>query len=158
MEMDEFLEHHGVKGMKWGVRKDGVTSTHTKTSRVRRGEQAVTVKQKPGNFVRTSGGKRTVASSDAVIAAARRQVAKKSTTDALSTKSLQEAVTRMNLEIQYTKLLKQQDRRGKGKRFVQNFFGNKQNQELKIKNVGKAAQVASAIAKGAKAGGAAAAL
>ena len=117
---EEILEHSGVKGMKWGVRKGEITSTKAKKSHLRRKEdQKVTVKQKPGKFVRTAGGKRNISSHDAVKVAASRQVAKKSTTDALSTKQLQDAVQRMNLEQQYLKLAKKSDRRSRGQRFRQ---------------------------------------
>lgn len=131
---DEALIHAGVKGMKWGVRKDGsVSASIVKTSRLRRSSQEVVVKQKPGNFVKTAGGKRQSASDDAVTNAAVRQFAKKSTTDSLSTKQLQTAVNRMNLEMQYSKLLKQNDRRTRGQRLVQSFLGRANDPDLQKK-------------------------
>lgn len=127
---DDALAHYGKKGMKWGVSTSGVESTSSKSSRFRRPAQNVVVKQKPGKFVRTSGGKRQTASDDAVKTAASKQFAKKSTTDALSTKQLQEAVTRMNLEMQYSKLLKQNDRRTRGQRFLAKLTGRAKDPDL----------------------------
>lgn len=143
----EFLEHHGVKGQKWGVRKDhSVSSTTTKTSKLKRPSTDVTVSQKPGKFVRTSGGKRQIAADDAVKVAASRQLAKKSTTDSLSNKQLQDAVTRMNLETQFNKLSKSADRRGRGKKFVQSLIGQNKK-HLTADNVEKAAKVGAAMSK-----------
>lgn len=153
---ESVLEHHGVKGMKWGVRKDGdISSTTERTSHLRRPAKDVTVKQRPGKFVRTRGGQRQTASEEAVKVAATRQVAKKSTTDALSTKQLQEAVQRMNLENQYHTLLKKQDRRTRGQRFIQAIFHHTPSKETNTGVTEKAKQVASALAKTATAAAAA---
>lgn len=114
------LSHYGVKGMKWGVKKSGdISSNSARMSKLRKPETDVVVKQKPGQFVRTSGGKRQTASGDAVKVAAARQRAKKSTTDSLTTKQLQDAVSRMQLEQQYHKLVKQTDRRSRGRKFLE---------------------------------------
>lgn len=89
------LEHHGVKGQKWGVRRADHGS----------GPAPVTIREgRPGRMVKTKGGERHPAHEDALRAAAHRQKAKKSTTDALSSKDLQDLVLRMNLEQQYTRL------------------------------------------------------
>lgn len=87
--MKDFLEHFGVKGMRWGVRKDAVE---------------VSTSSAPGRKVSAIGGQNQPAHDDAVRAAASKQKAKASTTDALSTKELQDLVTRMNLEQQYSNL------------------------------------------------------
>jgi hypothetical protein len=76
--VSDFLEHHGVKGQKWGVRR--------KLSELRTGSN------KPPAHV------------DAVLAKAHKQTVKKGSTDALSTKELQALVTRMNLEKQFKSL------------------------------------------------------
>jgi hypothetical protein len=137
--VNEFLEHHGVKGMKWGVTKSGDTSsTSTKTSHLRRSAKEVTVTQKPGRFVRTSGGQRQTASSDAIKVAAARQVAKKSTTDSLTNKQMADAVSRMNLEKQFSKLSKEADRRDRSRRAIDKVLGNKKGQQV-AKSVGSIA-------------------
>lgn len=87
----DFLEHYGVRGMKWGVHRD-------------RSAVEVTPKTAPGRKVKATGGKFHEPSQDAIRAAVIRQQAKKSTTDSLSNKELQDLVTRMNLEAQYNNL------------------------------------------------------
>lgn len=88
---------YGVKGMRWGV---------TKSDRAARREASkeVVTKQKPGRKVKATGGKKLSASEDALRAATHKQKAKASSTDSLSNKELQELVTRMNLENQFSKL------------------------------------------------------
>lgn len=150
--VDDILAHHGVKGMKWGVRKDSsVHSTSTTTSKLRRPATDVTARQRPGQFVRTSGGKRQTAAEDAVRVAASRQLAKKSTTDVLSNKQLQDAVTRMNLEQQYSQLAKRSDRRTRGQRFIQTLLGTTRKEHENSATAETAKQVAAALAKKAAA-------
>jgi len=75
MSLEEVLEHHGIKGMKWGVRRSRsqIDSAPPSSDTVRIDQHKATVK---------AGGTR-----------------------ALETKELQELVTRMNLERQYKDLL-----------------------------------------------------
>jgi hypothetical protein len=68
----DVMEHYGVKGMHWGVRRKRTDSGPT--------------------------------SSDAAAARVHQSTVKKSGTKALSNKELQELVTRMNLEQQYSSL------------------------------------------------------
>lgn len=103
------LAHYGVKGMKWGVRKQRMPT-------------GVTVKKTPGRRVKTSGGENQPASKDAVAAAKLRQRAKKSTTDSLSNVELQDLVRRMNLEQQYRNLAAQDQ--GPAQKFVQRLVKN----------------------------------
>lgn len=153
-DVDEFLSHYGVKGMKWGVRRTGqVSSTTAKTSRLARNGTDITAKQKPGKFVTTSGGKRRVAAPDAVRIAATRQLAKKSTTDALSNKQIADAVKRMQLEQQYHDLVKKTDRRNRGQKFVAKLLGDKKTQQQVVKTTNTAVKIAKTMGK---AGGAAA--
>ena len=111
--LDVFLTHYGVKGMRWGIRKNQSSNSGTKETAVSRlkkrlqgpdGPEEVAVKATPGRKVKTTGGRARNASDDAINAARTRQIAKKSTTDALSNDELQSLVTRMNLEQQYSKL------------------------------------------------------
>jgi hypothetical protein len=113
------LFHYGVKGMKWGVRRD--------RSGRDSGPEDVTIKTTPGKKVQTRGGRRQEVSEDAVKTAISKQKAKSSTTDALSTKELQELVTRMNLEQQYSRLSEGQQ--SAGKKFVSNLLLNAGKQQ-----------------------------
>lgn len=74
------IQHFGVKGMKWGVRKDDKGGSSKKTKEV---------------------------SSDAAEADAARVKAKKQGPQSLSNKEMQSLVNRMNLEQQYSKLAAQ---------------------------------------------------
>lgn len=77
---DAMLEHFGVKGMKWGVRR------------------------KRGSDGHVDSGTHTSTSADAEKALRYRQVAKKTGTHALSNQELQHLVNRMNLEQNYARL------------------------------------------------------
>lgn len=90
--LDEFLEHYGVKGMKWGVRRRSP------------GSSPIEVATPAGKRVQTRGGSGQKASEDAVRAAVARQKARKSTVDSLSNRELQDLVQRLNLEQQYERL------------------------------------------------------
>lgn len=93
---EDFLEHFGIKGMKWGV-----TRTETQIGR---------------NTVATSNGRikdvklatatknRTTASKDAAVAAISKKKASEKSIDSLSNTELKNLVTRMNLEKQYKDL------------------------------------------------------
>lgn len=123
---EPFLEHYGVKGMKWGVRKsEPRVAVPTSTS------------HKPGDFVRAKGGQNQPASEDAVRVAGVRQKAKASTTDALSNKELQDLVTRMNLEQQYSSLMQKSDRRSKGAKFVNKILGNAAARDVAMNKIAK---------------------
>lgn len=147
--VETFLAHYGVKGMRWGRRKD-------------RTAQAVEVKASPGRKVKAKGGKFHGPSDDAIIAATRRQQAKKSTTDSLSNQELQQLVTRMNLEQQYKNL--NSNNVGVGKKVARTLLGqvgDKQINDLSdyaVQTTGKEAAGAAAragvgIAKAAVGGG-----
>jgi hypothetical protein len=108
----DHLAHYGVKGMKWGVtrRSDG-------------SPQEVSVTQPtPGKRLKTSGGRNLPASPDAIAAAAARQKARRSTTNALSNQELQQVVNRMNLEQQYARLAAPQ--KSTGQKFAEAFLGD----------------------------------
>jgi len=114
-----FLEHYGVKGMKWGVHRSEKTA------------QEVTTKTAPGRKVKAAGGKHHSPSEDAIKAARIRQQAKKSTTDSLSNKELQELIQRMNLEAQYQNLNQNNVSSGKKLlRFLTGQVGDKEVNQL----------------------------
>lgn len=91
----QILEHHGIKGQKWGVRRKNPTPS---------GPSDVTTMSRPGKRVKVSGGQRHNASEDAIATARAKQIAKKSSSDALSTRELKALVERMNLEQQFSRL------------------------------------------------------
>lgn len=110
-----YLEHYGVPGMRWGHRKPPGSPPGPASE--------VTVKQKPGKKVKTSGGKERPAHEDAIKAAVGKQVAKKSSTDALSNQELQAVVTRMQLEANYARLSSQN--KSAGRKFINKMFTDK---------------------------------
>lgn len=118
--------HYGKKGMRWGVTTlpDG---TQTGNPRA-----AVQVKQKPGKAVKTSGGRERSASEDAIAAKVGKQIARKSSTDALSNAELQAVVTRMQLEQNFTRLATPQ--KSAGRKFIENMLFNKQQRDNMLTN------------------------
>lgn len=93
---EDFLEHYGVKGMKWGVRKTpgGPSSTQVFVKKGRiRGVELSSRKQQDDT-----------PSEDAARAAIGKQLVRQHSTDRLSNRELQALVTRMNLEQQYDRL------------------------------------------------------
>lgn len=89
-DVDDILEHFGIKGMKWGVRKKAGS-----------GEVQVITTSKG---LKTTGGEGHGASNDAMTAAIAKQKARKSGIQSLDSKEMQALVNRMNLEQQYSKL------------------------------------------------------
>lgn len=102
-ETEEFLEHFGVKGMRWGVRRkrgsDGRVGGDSSGSKGSDGDSGKSKDSGGGSRSKGSGGT--------------------SKAQKLSTKELQEAVNRMNLENQYNKL--SSDRAKKDKTIGQKF-------------------------------------
>lgn len=116
---------YGVKGQKWGVRKPSGSGPGPASE--------VTVKAAPGKRVKTSGGKGKEASEDAVKAAVTKQVARKSSTDALSNKELQDLVQRMQLESNYRRLSAED--KSAGQKFISRFFLNQKTREKDLQNI-----------------------
>lgn len=124
LEFEEVLAHYGVKGMRWGVRKDRGDRDAIFRKRAKEKKPVdVSVSQQPGKYVKGKGGQNQSASEDAITAATYRQKARASTTDSLSNKELQALVTRMNLEQQYNNLSSQSDRRSRGAKLANQIIG-----------------------------------
>jgi len=116
-----FLEHYGIKGMKWGVRKrdtsaDGTVEVQTGITKSGRASVA------------TKGGAGFEPHKDAVGAARTRQVLEKSGTHALSNKELQDLATRLNLERQVGQLTAAPP--SKGQQFVAQLLGQTGKQQI----------------------------
>jgi hypothetical protein len=87
--VDDILAHFGVKGMKWGVRRDRSSKVTVVDKRKR---------------IKTSGGHKRPAHPDAVGPRVSGQVARKSGVKALSNQELQAFNQRLNLEQQAKRL------------------------------------------------------
>lgn len=113
----DILEHIGVKGMKWGVRKQ---STPT----------AVGVRDKRKKL-KTSGGKGFPAHSDAIRAHTIGQIVKKSGPKAVSNEQLQIFSTRLQLEQNVSRLTNANKNAGlKVSNVILKQAGNKAIQEI----------------------------
>lgn len=100
---EQILQHYGVKGMKWGVRRK-------RTSRV-------TVTQKRGGArLKAKGGEGRPAHKDAVRIKAIQQVMKKSGIQAVSNEDLRAYNDRLNMEMSARRLTQQNT--GAGKKFI----------------------------------------
>lgn len=139
--LNDVLEHHGIKGMKWGRRSAGI------------GAQAVVVADKRKKL-KTSGGGGRPAHSDAIRARTSGQIAKKSGIKSLSNKELQDYNQRLNLE-QQAKRLAFQDK-SKGKQFVSKLIGRSTSQG--VESAGKAALSSQVVRRKVAVGAAALAL
>lgn len=112
--VEEYLEHHGIKGMKWGIRRDRPS-----------GPQGVTVRPSkfPGSkrlVTKGGGGHATVseASSSRTIG----QIGKKSGTKALTNAQLEEYNKRLNLEQNFSRL--HYSDKNPGQKFVATLMGH----------------------------------
>lgn len=97
---EEFLAHFGVKGMRWGVRKD--QEAVSRDVLVKTGHTRIRGRTK----VKTKGGSHHEVAEDALSFHVTRQKMKRSGTDALSNDELQKLAQRMNLEQQVRTLAK----------------------------------------------------
>lgn len=105
----EFLTHHGVKGMRWGVRRNRPAVDAQARSVVNAGLRGKTK-------VKATGGQAHPAADDAVKAAVQRQKLRKSGPAALSNKDLKELQERLQLEVNVSRLDKEHV--GAGRKFV----------------------------------------
>lgn len=102
MELGEaFVMHSGVKGMKWGVRKDRPAPA----ARAATGASHVSRNRLAKTRVKAAGGQNHPATDDAIKAAIVKQKLKKSGHASLTNSELQELATRLNLEVQVQQLI-----------------------------------------------------
>ena len=98
MESGEFLEHYGVKGMKWGVRRSASELRAARASRKAKRSEAKAAQKASQKKALKERWEKPV-DSDAIIGT--RSRTKRHGTDALSNEELNRLVTRMELERRY---------------------------------------------------------
>jgi hypothetical protein len=113
----EFIEHYGVKGMRWGTRKAAAVTTqeHIDAGLLRRRTR-----------IQAKGGQSAPAHNDAVKAAVQKQLVKKSGPAALSTQELRDLANRLQVENQVELLLS-----SKGKQYVKSQLESEGKQALR---------------------------
>lgn len=134
--VENILEHFGVKGMRWGVRRKATVGPT---------EVIVSDKRKK---IKTSGGERRPASPDAVRARTIGQVGKKSGLKALSDAELAAYSKRLNLEQQVKRL--EYNEKNAARRFVASLLGQSgKNAVQNAANEAASKAVKRRLAKGA---------
>lgn len=102
------IQHYGIKGMKWGVRRDNPSATVDSAGN--------TTVSRNGRVTGVALSDKTKSSSKSSDDASRAAVLKKraatKSTDSLSNKDLKDLVERMNLEQQYSRLTMPQGKGG----------------------------------------------
>lgn len=133
MRPDE-LQHHGVKGMRWGVRKDRGSSGSSIGAKVAKGIKSASsskrVRSARNTYRNLTGSRKS---------AALKKYRSKNI-DGMSDKDLQKAVNRMNLERQYRQLTRVDFYRGK--RAVDTMYNNTTAMSRTASSAKKAKKVA----------------
>ena len=125
----DYLAHYGIKGMKWGIRRDRRKAANAVPLEPE--DVQVSKNPKTGRLV-TTGGRGHNPSEDAVKAAALRQKAKASGASSLSNKEIQELVTRLDLEGKYAKAIAANaPPKSAGRKFLEDFVSREVKQYMK---------------------------
>lgn len=104
----DYLEHYGIKGMKWGVRKSD-KSSNVSGNTVRSSKRG---KVKGVELSKSNTNKATRPSDDKTEASILEQRINKGSTDSLSNKELEAVVNRKNLEKRYSEVVSKEKERG----------------------------------------------
>lgn len=126
------LQHYGVKGMRWGVRKRRDSPSSSSTSSESKGPEEVTLRTTPKR-IRTSGGKNHPATDAHVKTLVTKQVARASGVKSVSSEDLRSAIARMELENRFTKVRREHDMAGQSslEKMVANFVDSERNRVIK---------------------------
>lgn len=138
------LKHHGVKGMRWGVRRKNVGSPNEVTVSVNKSKLSK-------KRIKTSGGSGHTPSSEAVASRVAAQKAKKSGVESLSNDEIQKAVQRMNLEASFKSAAVKQDRSPVKKFIAELLINSGKQQATRVANDQAAKAVDKALKKKEKA-------
>lgn len=137
MDVDEMIQnvltHHGIKGMKWGIRRN-----RTPTS--------VAVSQK-GKKLKAKGGENQPAHKDAIKAKTIGQTKKKSGLHALSDQELRDYANRLQLEASVNRL--ETEKKNAGGRWISKFLSNSGNQTANTASNEVSQSVGRAVGKAA---------
>lgn len=135
--VNDILAHHGVKGMRWGIRRSYAErkAAADAASAARKKPTAVTVTRTPGSGkekIKTKGGERQPAHADAIVAKVAEQKVRKSGLQSLSNEELQALANRMDLEQRVSRLRKNKPAET-GQEAVTKYLSQPQNQQKIIK-------------------------
>lgn len=135
--VENYLEHYGVKGMKWGVRKSDPVPT---------GQTRVTQK---GKKLKTEGGKGLPPHEDATRAATSKQKIKGSGIQSLSNKELKDLHQRMNLEqnVRELSVKEKQSTANPATRFIKRTLLNSGKQEAQKASNNASAKIVASMMK-----------
>lgn len=139
-EVEDFLAHYGVKGMKWGVRRDRTT-------------RAVDITATPGRRIKAKGGMYHPHTEEAIRARRLAQQGKKSHASSLTNAELRTVIERMNLEQQFNSLPVNQSR---GRKITNAILGSTGDQHINAVGAAVTKGVAKKSARAAGPAGAAA--
>ena len=126
------LQHYGVKGMRWGVRKRRNSPSSSSAPSAPKGPEEVTLRTTPKR-IRTSGGKNHPATDAHVKTLVTKQVARASGVKSVSSEDLRAAIARMELENRFTKVRKEHDLAGQSslEKMVASFVDSERKRIIK---------------------------